>query len=170
MVKKQASALARIPSWTLPMSSLVGVVALVATLEFAIPAFPLATGLAAIAAAAGSAAVATTVTRLPKAPSDTGPRNDVDQLPRPLEPYGVSVAGSKGECPLGLQVGHNWEIDPLGGTSRPMCKAAAIAAARLTSTWTEAVSEPDPGRVARCKCPWVEAGLTFKASTFARSG
>ena len=90
-------------------------------------------------------------------------KEQIDRLTPPLVPYRVTVVGAKGACPLNFELGHEWNVDLAGGTSRPMCRPAALAAQRLNSTWTEAVAEPDPNRVARCECPWAAAGLAFGA-------
>lgn len=81
----------------------------------------------------------------------------------PLSPFSVRAVRDEGTCPLGYRAGDVWAVNGEGQLHRPLCLPAVTAARMLTSTWTEQVAEPTPGKFARCRCPWAQAALTFEA-------
>lgn len=129
------------------------------------PEFPVTTGAAIVlifaAAAAGGVVTSRQAAIVTHSPS-TLPE-PVLRFSRPFVPFDLAVLGAEGTCPLGMHTGDTALVDQNGELSRPVCVYAESAARRLTSTWTEAVAEPDSRRRTRCVCPWADARLTFGA-------
>lgn len=142
-----------------------GVLALTAAVVAAAgPHFPVTTAAAGVLFAGAAALAVWTEAR--GAPTPVAPvtrPEATERMTRPLVPFVVAIAATKGSCPLGYQTGYQWAVDREGRLSRPLCLPAIAAARRLTSSWTEWVAEPTPGQLARCRCPWAQAALTFEA-------
>jgi hypothetical protein len=134
--------------------------------ELNVTGFPVVTGfgvllVAAVAVAGGIVEQRNGLRSQPAAPA--GPERSVERLAAPLLPFTVRVAAQHGACPLGFRPGDQWTVGATGQVSDQVCLPLAIAARRLTSTWTEAIAEPDPKRRAACNCPWAAARLSFRA-------
>ncbi len=97
------------------------------------------------------------------APSDRPALELMDTVPLTVGPVNVSVAWTRGVCPLGFRPGSAWDISRDGRLTYPLCRPAVealspvLSAGEIEGLWTQAA----------CLCPLADREVVFAV---ARSG